>query len=315
MKIMYDFYDKNKEYFLYVFIALFLIQLLYFIYLYFKHDKEYNLNFGKLSNEIPSDEKPELVACLFNKKFNYKAYIAFFLHFFDKKIFSIEEYTPLGEKKDKIRLIVNDYSEISMDFNEKTFLDEFVKLYGNEVNINDLLNKEKSLSFIKIYDVLEKDTVSKMKLQNNFESKKVNYLFSFLIAITCAIFGLFYIKYNRFACILIFNSFFIGLYPYFISKMTKEGREKYLKWIGYKKYLLSLNDVEYDAWPNYDSWFKMLSYAYALNIGDTFLKTIMNKKPLRVDVMLESRDDVFAEFENIEDLVKILNNMLLLIKK
>lgn len=240
------------------------------IYTYNKHDKEYKSEFsGKYFRDFPSDDGPEIIGYLMNKKIGSNELSAAILNLVYLKKITIE---PLGKKDFKLILDNKD------NLDEKNL--KLIKFLFNNENYNTLSelknNAKKSYNgFLKRYDnwhsEVEREAINKDFFENKSNTKLLGSLYCFL-GFMLGVFG--FSKETPFILniVLIILSLVAIIYFSCFTKRTKEGNDEYQKWLGLKKFMNDFGNFKQKELPEIVLWEKYLVYAVVFGCASKLAK-------------------------------------------
>lgn len=276
----YDEADKEKKYIKTVFYSFLVITTLYIIFeiilwihMYRKYDKEYKVNFDhKYYREFTGDYDVEVVDYLMKKDVTIDALNASIMNLIYKKYIEIEE-NP-GDKKN-ITLVLKSREKVNPA--EKILIELLFDLIGKDekVTLNEIKNYSKKYEtadlFIKKYTDWQLAVKTAGKKEEFFEEQVTPKM----VGICYFILGLVIICLMmcfRIEIALLYIATFIGgisfaIYTLSFKKWTKKGREHYLKWTAFKQFLLDFGSFKDKEIPEIALWDKYLVYATVFGIA------------------------------------------------
>ncbi len=258
-----------------VFIAALLI---WWLYVYFRYDKEYKSTFNhKYNREFIDEYNVEVVDYLMNHSITPNAMSASILNLIYKKNIKVEEIVSEKKKKKEKNYLftllnrdnVNDTEDVLLDFlfetvgKENKFTTTELKIYA--AGPSTFTNFQKS--YTNWQNCARKDG-EKQKFFETNGLPIVSSIFIFLIAF----FIVFYIMYLQvdtyltFIVIALTIVFFI--YAMMIRKRTKKGNEHYVRWKAFKNFLNDFGRFDIKELPEVALWEKYLVYATVFGLAD-----------------------------------------------
>ena len=262
-----------------------IIILIWWIYVYFRYDREYKSSFNvKYNREFIENYNVEVVDYLMNQTITPNAMSASILNLIYKKNIQVNEL-PTEKKKTKNYefVLVNrdqttDTEDVLLDFlfetvgKENKFTTEELKKYA--AGSNTYMNFQKSFS--NWQNCVRKDG----EKQNFFEKNGlpiVSSIFLLLIAFFI-IFFISYLKVDTFLALIVMAlSIVFLIYSLLIRKRTKKGNEDYVRWKAFKNFLEDFGRFDIKELPEVALWEKYLVYATVFGLADQVEKA-MNVK-------------------------------------
>lgn len=273
---------------------------IYTYLMYKKYDKEYEPEFkGEYFRDFPSENTPETVGYLFNKKITTNELSAALLNLISEKVISFETL----DKKD-YKLTYKPEQRTLSESDETLIAWLFGKIgENNEVTLKQIQKSAKTNydSFLTSYRKWESQVFKVAKEKNFFEKntgKKAFYGF-------CGFFGMiicFVTMGLSNMMILPFISLFAGMaimiYSASISRRTKEGNNEYVKWKGLRNFLNDFGSFEAKELPEVQLWEKYLVYATVFGVAKKLSKQMEIKLQEMPDYAVSNyhfdRDYVFG---------------------
>lgn len=258
----------------YVLAGIFFIGLIIlWVYIYKKYDKEHRVNFDmKYYREFTGDYGVEVVEYLMKKNITPNSFSASILNLIYKKNIEIEEVV---DKKKTTKLILKNKDKISPS--EEVIINLLFETIGkdNAVTLKEIENYSKkettARTFVNKYDIWKNLVIEDGKKEEFFETKMnpkiiggAYFGLAIILAILVSIFNP--SAYLVIMAIIVFALIFL-IYTLCLKKWTKKGREHYLKWNAFKKFLDDFGTFEDKDLPEIILWEKYLVYACALGIA------------------------------------------------
>lgn len=233
----------------------YLLSIVLVIVLYFKSSKPYPSSFkGVMVKEAPDKLNPSLLSFLMYKKIVPEVFTAIIIVLIKRGFIKvikdqddyILEHQKINDKLSKSQKLVLDilFNSIAKDSRLK------ISDIGNYGNSNYGCS-----DFLLNYQILKK-VIYKEIYENNFYETKTLYsyikfyrIIAFILIVVNFIFKFHFVL----GYIIIIPAYMVMIYFSKIYKRTKEANDEYHKWLGYKKYLLTLdaNQINKDNLPSY----------------------------------------------------------------
>ncbi len=279
--------DREKKYIktvFYVFLAVtglyIVFEIILWIYMYKKYDKEYKIGFdAKYYREFTGDYEVEVIDYLMKKDITVDALNASIMNLIYKKNISIEE-NP-ADKKNLTLILQNRDSATEQ---EKILLELLFDLIGKENRVT-LKEIEKYSKKYETAELFEKK-YSDWKLSVTREAKKEQFFEEHItpkaVGIAYFFFGLvimglmisFNVQIIPFYIIIFISGICFVIYTCSFKKWTQKGREHYLKWTAFKQFLLDFGSFKDKEIPEIALWDKYLVYATVFGIANQVEKAM-----------------------------------------
>lgn len=276
---------KYQVYFLYGVGGAYVLGLvLFFIYTYKKHDKEYKSDFvGEYNREFIDDYDVVHIEYLFDKKITEKAFSTSILNLIYKKAIGV---TKLDGKKDDY--IFTKLSDKNLNDNEVKIMDLLFNKIGNkkEVQLKNIKTYAKKTSpsgnnrFINSYNSWKNSVTKDSEDLGFFEnSGKIKFglilysILGFIIAFFMINAGFNYII----VLVLILLALIFLIYIIVFTKRTIKGNNHYVRWKSFKKFLEDFGRFDEKELPEITLWERYLMYASIFGIADKVSKTMKIK--------------------------------------
>jgi len=258
--------------------------ILWWIYVYFKYDKEYKALFDmEYNREFIDDYNVEVVEYLMKQKIGENAFSASILNLVYKKNIKFEELVTDKKKKEYQFTLLNKDHLNETEINLVNFLFDRVGKEGvfTTKDLKDYASSTKTYtafqsSYNKWIDSARKDA----KKEQFFETVGVPFLSSFLFLIV----GIFILSYSASHETGLILPFLCGglsviflFYCAFMKKRTKKGAEHYARWNAFKKFLEDFGTFDVKELPEIVLWERYLVYATVFGIADK-VQASMNVK-------------------------------------
>ena len=262
-----------------------IIILIWWIYVYFRYDREYKSSFNlKYNREFIENYNVEVVDYLMNQVITPNAMSASILNLIYKKNIQVNELPTKNTKEKNYEFVLvnrdqtTDTEDVLLDFlfetvgKENKFTTVQLKLYA--AGPKTYMNFQKSFS--NWQNCVRKDG----EKQNFFEKNGlpiVSSIFLLLIAFFI-IFFISYLKVDTFLALIVMAlSIVFLIYSLLIRKRTKKGNEDYVRWKEFKNFLEDFGRFDIKELPEVALWEKYLVYATVFGLADQVEKA-MNVK-------------------------------------
>lgn len=262
-----------------------IIILIWWIYVYFRYDREYKSSFNlKYNREFIENYNVEVVDYLMNQVITPNAMSASILNLIYKKNIQVNELPTKNTKEKNYEFVLvnrdqtTDTEDVLLDFlfetvgKENKFTTEELKKYA--AGPKTYMNFQKSFS--NWQNCVRKDG----EKQNFFEKNGlpiVSSIFLLLIAFFI-IFFISYLKVDTFLALIVMAlSIVFLIYSLLIRKRTKKGNEDYVRWKAFKNFLEDFGRFDIKELPEVALWEKYLVYATVFGLADQVEKA-MNVK-------------------------------------
>lgn len=259
--------------------------ILWWIYVYYKYDKEYKPKFNlEYNREFIEDYNVEIVEYVMKKTIGENAFSASILNLVYKKNIKVEEVMEEKKKKKVYQFTLlnrdnlNETENALVDFlfvnvgKDNTFTTKELESYASSTKTYTTFQS----SYTKWRELAMKDA----KVQNIYEKISI----PLITAIFFLSFGIFLITFTMeritgvilpWICMIL--SVIFTFYCAFIKKRTKKGAEHYAQWRAFKKFLEDFGTFETKELPEIVLWERYLVYATVFGIADKVQKS-MNVK-------------------------------------
>lgn len=299
-------FTKNKEALHTIFIIYLILNILILLYLFFRYNLEFKSNFkDKYLTDIPSPIDPEEVEFLFKRNISVKSILANILSVINKRGLLISKGLELGNKKEDIKLTINNSSLRSqLTENETILRDEIVKILGVDgvISINSLkkikADKVKCQNLTNQYYKWYDKNIVELIRKDMFENRKAWVGYHYIHIFFGILLIIFYYKYNPNVLWLIPGFVAIIIYPYFLAKRSRKYVDAYRKWQAFKRYLYTLNTTTYENLPHENKLSTFLVYSYVLGCQDYMYNMIARKQPKDINMEDNHASDMFDLFAN-----------------
>lgn len=276
----YDEADREKKYIKTVFYSFLVVTILYiafevilWIHMYRKYDKEYKVDFDhKYYREFTGNYDVEVVDYLMKKDVTIDALNASIMNLIYKKHIEIEE-----DSNDKKNLILVLKNREKANPAEKKLIELLFDLIGkgDKVTLREIKNYSKKYEtadlFIKKYNdwQLAVKTAGKKEefFEENITPKMVGIAYFILGLVIISLMMCFRIEIALFYIVTFIGGISFAIYTLSFKKWTKKGREHYLKWTAFKQFLLDFGSFKDKEIPEIALWDKYLVYATVFGIA------------------------------------------------
>ena len=271
----------------YVSIGYIVVLLGWWIYVYFRFDKEYKSDFQlKYNREFIDRYNVEVVDVLMNQRVTENAFAASVLNLIYKKNITVTEIPSEKKKKKEYEFTLNhmtglnDTEEVLVHFlfdrvgkNQKfTTID--LRKYASQVSTYENFNRY----YTDWVHCVKKDA----DRQNFYETNGlpiITSLFGLLIAIFIFFATLYFSQNNLWVGIAFVLGILFFIYSLLIKKRSREGNEDYVRWKAFKQFLLDFGHFETKELPEIALWERYLVYATVFGIADQVEKSMAVKLP------------------------------------
>jgi len=260
--------------------------IIWWIYVYFRYDKEYKSTFtNKYNREFIDDYNVEVVDFLMNHTITPNAMSASILNLIYKKNIKVLEKKSLKNTKKKnyeFELInrdnVTNTEEVLIEFlfetvgKDNKFTTDELKKYASGTKTYQKFNN----SYTNWVHCVRKDSE-----KENFYEKNglpvVTSIFLLLIALFILFAALYYNAMMVLPWLVLAFSILFFLYCSLIKKKTQKGVEDYVRWLAFKRFLEDFGTFDEKELPEIHLWERYLVYATVFGIADKVEK-VMNVK-------------------------------------
>ena len=269
--------------------VLFLVFVLaWWIYVYFRFDKEYKSTFrSKYNREFIDDYNVEVIDYLMNGNITENAMSASILNLIYKKNIQVEEMTDdKKSKKKKKEYVFTLLNRDGVNDTEDVLLDFLFETVGkdNKFTTKDLqqyASASKTFSHFQKSYTNWKTCVKKDGERQNFYEQNGLPIVSSIFILLIAVFILFlanYLGVDSFLIIVVLTiSIVFLIYSLLIKKRTKKGNEDYVRWLAFKRFLEDFGRFDIKELPEIKLWERYLVYATIFGLADQVEKA-MNVK-------------------------------------
>lgn len=274
------------------------------IYMYIKYDKEHKIGFDfEYYREFTGDYNVEVVEYLMKEDITTDAFSASVMNLIYKKNIDIEENI---ENKKNITLVeksrenLSDAEEVIMSlFFDNIGKDGRVTLKEIEKFSGKYSTAEK---FMQKYNTWRSYVIADAKREEFFESlttPRACATIYFILGIIIFFLMLFAnIEPFWLAIVVLVASIAFVIYIWAFKKWSRKGREHYLKWNAFKKFLLDFGTMEEKEIPEVKLWDKYLVYATVLGVAKEVQKA-MNVRLSSMDendILMAPRSFTYSDF-------------------
>ena len=260
------------------------------LYIYFKHDREYRSDFkSKYNRDFIDDYNVEVIDYLNNKNISANALSASIMNLVYKKNIKVEEIASKDKKEKKqYKFILQNKDNLTEA--EKYLIDFLFLTIGkdNEFKLSDLKDYASSsssyLNFNTRYNSWKNKVIAEGEKQEFYEDKnfikKVGILY-FCLGIVLAIVAFF--NTNSLMWLYLFPSIIFLIYTLSFNKRSKKGNDHYKKWQAFKNFLNDFGNFEIKELPEIALWERYMVYAVIFNLAKKVQKA-MNVKIKEYDI-------------------------------
>lgn len=266
-------------------IFLIICLIIWWIYVYFKYDKEHKSDFDlEYNREFIDDYNVETVEYLMKENIGGNAFSASILNLVYKKNIRLETISNDSLKIKQYEFIL--VNRDSLSATEEILVDFLFERVGRDGKFSTL-DLKKYASSTKTYTSFQSsytkwlNSARKDAISENFYEKKFiplcsSFIFLFL-GISLVSYSYFHNTNLIFPWIYAFFSVFFVFYCAFIRKKTKKGVEHYVRWKAFKKFLEDFGTFDVKELPEIVLWERYLVYATVFGIANKVQKA-MNVK-------------------------------------
>jgi len=283
--------NKQREFirFMYNFVqaltkVFYLINLIIWIWIYMKYDKEYKSNFNaQYYREFTGNYNVEVIDYLMKKTITPNALSASIMNLIYKKNIEVEEIIGNNKKK-KYKFHFKNNNQVTDT--EQLLLDFLFERVGkdNTFTTMDLEKYAKSPKtcnkFSRNYNDWKNCVIKDAEQEKFYENNGIPIvigILTLLISILIFLIVMYYqIDYIPCYFLLPFSIIFL-FYTILIKKRTKKGNEDYLRWKAFKNFLNDFGNFNVKELPEITLWEKYLVYACIFGLADKVQKS-MNVK-------------------------------------
>lgn len=270
-----------------------ILEILAFIFIYFKYDKEFSGSFkGKYYRELPGEYSPAVMSVLWNfgkiKPIDITATLMDLVrkkHLLmeveaveKKKIFRVKEET------DYVFTLNDEIKKSDLSKHEKYFLDWLVGKVGNgkSVSLNGIQtytkDKSNAITFKQNYDKWSEDVkIDSVKYEffdkSVVKAKKIGIIISVLGSILGA-YTLVKHEIVSGSITLLLTSFALVIYSAILKRRSKYGVDQYKKWKAFKMFLKHFSRLSKAEIPSIVIWEHYLVYAISLGVAKEVLNQL-----------------------------------------
>lgn len=253
--------------------------ILIIIYVYRKHDKEWEPEFKhEYYRELPAEYGPEVVEYLLKHNISTNGLTASLLNIVQKKGLTVEQ----GQKR-KDYILIKAAEREPLSEPELFLRDWLLHEYGDgkEVHLSDIKKAARrqatAQSFIHEYEKWQVRAISKANEEEFYEDQfqiKLKLGLYFLLGIILYGLNFFHgIKSWTRTTVLLGSIIFI-IYIVLFKKKTKKGNEHYRQWQAFKKFLSHFGRFKEKELPEIVLWEKYLVYATVFGIAKKVSKAM-----------------------------------------
>ncbi len=271
----------------------FVTLIIWWIYVYFKYDREYKSDFtNKYNREFILDYNVEVVDYLMKGTITPNAMAASILNLIYKKNIKVEETGQDKKKKDYTFTLVN---RDNVNDTEDVLLDFLFETVGSNNQFTSV-ELDKYAKGSRTYNTFQSkynnwlNCVRKDGEQCNFYEKNgkpiIVGIFVLLIGILIS-FAVIYYHVNFILSYLVFPLSLVYLiYSLMLKRRTKKGNEDYVRWKAFKRFLEDFGSFETKELPAISLWERYLVYATVFGLAK------------EVEEAMNTKIHEFGEFNN-----------------
>lgn len=267
--------------------------LILWLYIYFKYDREYKSSFNLYYyREFTGDYEVEVVDYLMKKDITPAAMNASIMNLIYKGAIEIAEI-PSQKKKDKdVKLIKK--SEEHVNDTEKKLLSLLFDTVGNgqEVTLKEIEKFSKNYNtaekFMLGYNSWQMSAKADAKKEGFFEDhngiRAIATAYMFLGILLIIFMAILKIENIVLIIAIAISSVALLIYALSFKKWSVKGREHYLKWTAFKRFLTDFGKLQEKEVPDIKLWDKYLVYATLFGIA----KEVQKAMQVRLTAMGET---------------------------
>ncbi|WP_298524352.1 DUF2207 domain-containing protein [uncultured Methanobrevibacter sp.] len=283
---------------------------------YLRYGREPKVDYdGIYERELPTNDPPAVVNALIDNSYdigtpNMKGFEATILNLIDKKVIKLITKTDENTDMNELFLKLDRNSDVNLAIHEHTVMD-ILAMFADDENIVNLSGLNADLSyesnaklFMEEFQVWQQDVkheyLDSENLKNYFNAKGSKFMkklsiLGLIVGIIIFILGLFTNLPNGVFAIgggivLAIFSFIVIMLPEDIfGQWTRMGREYYLKWKNFKKFLEDNSLINEHPPESVVVWKKYLIYGTALGVADNVYKAMK----LQEKNISDYDDDIF----------------------
>ncbi len=254
------------------------------LYIYFKHDKEYKSDFkSKYYREFIEDYGVEVIDYLNKKSITPNAMSASIMNLIYKKNIEVEE---IADDKNKKAYKFTLKNQDNLTEAESYLVDFLFNTVGenNEFTTKQLKSYASSTHtysvFTSKYENWKNKVIAEGMNQNFFEDKSnvhklgISY---FCLGIIISVIGMVNNVQSPLIYVMLIPMFIFVIYTVTFNKRTKKGNEDYAKWQAFKNFLNDFGTFDTKELPEIALWERYMVYAVIFGIADKVQKA-MNVK-------------------------------------
>lgn len=272
-----------------------LIELLMVVFLYFKYDKEFKVDFeGEYFRELPGSYSPAVLSVLWNfGKVHPRDITAVLMDLVRRQYLrlNVDQVEIKGFLKHKIE---NDYAfelNTEADFNlltqqEKYLIDWLITTIGDgkRVSLNEIENSSKTVSGAQSFKSDYEAWTEYIKLEaDQYSFFDKNSIKGQIYGVLTSVIGMVFGGYTAAVhgniggfILLLLTSCILLVYSLLIRKRSKYGAEQFKMWKAFKRFLLHFSTMDKAQIPAVVMWEHYLVYAITLGIA----KEVINQLKL-----------------------------------
>ncbi len=286
------------------------------IFIYLRYGREPKVDYdGIYEREPPTDDPPAMVNALIDNSYdigtpNMNGFEATILNLIDKKVFEMQTKRDPNTELTELFLKLNRNKTDGLAIHEHSVF-EIMEMFSDSNDIVNLSNLNNDLSyesnaklFMEEYNEWQQDVKHEYfdseQLETYFNNKgsrfmKILGVGGIILGIIVFILGIFTNLHNGIFAIgggiaLAIFSFIVIMLPNDIfGQWTEKGREFYLKWKNFKKFLKDNSLINEHPPESIVVWKKYLIYGAALGVADNVYKSMK----LQEKNISDFNDDVF----------------------
>ena len=250
----------------------------------YKKEKKKNLALSSFDMEyfrdFPSEDGPEVIDYLMNKKISNNSLSAIILDLIRKKAITFEELD--NKNKDYIFIKNNEYKK-ELSNSENAVMSLIFDLVGdsNQVTLNEIkkygTTESKARTFLKVYNNFVNIATKKAESLNFYETKntfKAGYVIMYIVI--SIILAILYV-WAEISGLIFITPFLIIITTISILSIkiyTPYGIDQFKKWKAHKKFLMDFGNFKEKELPEITLWEKYLVYATVLGCAKSLQKAM-----------------------------------------
>ena len=268
------------------------------MYMFFKYDKEYRSTFKEeYFKDFIEDYNVEIVDYLMNKKITTNALSASVVNLIYKKNIKVEEIKKKNHIDYRFTLLnrknTSDTEDMLIDLLFDTVGDR--KTFNNSEMQKFATNEKTCHKFARGYDSWQSCARKEGERERFFESNGVpivSAILMFIVSFLIFMIGNYYsVDFFLIYCTIPAAICFL-IYTLTMNKKTKRGRDHYIKWKAFKKFLENFGSFKEKELPEIELWERYLVYATVFDLTEK-VQVAMNVKLTYMEINAKKMKTLF----------------------